>query len=265
MIEFVVQVIRRLMDLTWIVLISFGLEWFFSRGPLTRDRQLRGVTYAVTLVPTSVAISLLIWAGVGAFHLAPPVHLRDLPWLGDHPAALIVASVAVSLLLTDFLYYWTHRAQHAIPFLWRFHSLHHSINDLSALNNYSHWSEEAVQVVFKVLPATLLISANMGIVGPFVMVFVHLHESYIHSASRLNLGRWSWLVNDNVRHRVHHSVEPRHFNKNFSINFGFWDHLFGTAYVPDPNEWPDTGLADQPEPASFARFLGWSFRQSRRG
>jgi sterol desaturase/sphingolipid hydroxylase (fatty acid hydroxylase superfamily) len=175
----------------------------------------------------------------------------------------MILSVIVSIVLTDLAYYWTHRAQHAIPFLWRFHAMHHSINDLSALNNYSHWTENGIQVLFKVIPVALLIKLNPGYLGVIAGGLVSLHQSYIHSTSRFNFGRFSWLINDNVRHRIHHSVEPKHFDKNFGIEFGFWDHLFGTAYTPAPNEWPDTGLDQIPEPDTFRMFFTWYFLGSK--
>jgi sterol desaturase/sphingolipid hydroxylase (fatty acid hydroxylase superfamily) len=50
-------------------------------------------------------------------------------------------------------------------------------------------------------------------------------------------------------------VEPRHFDKNFGIFTTLWDSVFGTAYFPAKDEWPQAGVADFPEPQSVVEFL----------
>ncbi len=56
-------------------------------------------------------------------------------------------------------------------------------------------------------------------------------------------------------HRIHHSREPQHFNKNFGVVTSVWDRLFGTAYFPAKDEWPDTGIVNQSEPSTVREFL----------
>ena len=261
--EFLFDTASRWVLVLWIALIAFGIERLSRRCRIDPRRQLRGLAYMSLAVPIAVATGWLLSHPISRLAHAPLIHLRAIPWLGDHPLLLAATTVIVSITVTDFFYYWLHRAQHAVPWLWRFHALHHSIRDLSALNNYSHWSEEAVQLLFKVTPAGLLIGTDMGALGPAATMLVILHQSYIHSASELNCGPWAWLINDNRRHRIHHSMEPRHFDKNFGIDLGLWDHLFGTAYVPAADEWPETGLAERPAPATITEFLAWPWFRTR--
>jgi sterol desaturase/sphingolipid hydroxylase (fatty acid hydroxylase superfamily) len=56
---------------------------------------------------------------------------------------------------------------------------------------------------------------------------------------------------DDRTHRFHHSLEPKHFGLFITL----WDSLFGTAYFPEPGEWPQTGVADFPEPQTVGEFL----------
>jgi sterol desaturase/sphingolipid hydroxylase (fatty acid hydroxylase superfamily) len=243
----------------WLPPVAWVLERLTARYPMNSVRQLRGVSFMLVEIPISVVIGVALSVLIGGFGLSPLFDLADVAPLAAHPTLMAWVAMGLSVVLLDFFYYWAHRAQHAIPFLWRFHAMHHSIEDLSALNNYAHWSEKAVQFLFKIVPVALLIRLEPGFPGVIAGVLIALHQSYIHSASKVNLGAWSWLINDNVRHRIHHSLEPHHFNKNFAIDFGFWDHLFGTAYVPTPGEWPATGLADQRDPMDFVEYFGWSF------
>jgi sterol desaturase/sphingolipid hydroxylase (fatty acid hydroxylase superfamily) len=59
---------------------------------------------------------------------------------------------------------------------------------------------------------------------------------------------------DNRFHRIHHSVEPKHFEKNFGIMFTVWDQLFRTAYFPRPDEWPKTGVAGIQPPRKLSDY-----------
>jgi sterol desaturase/sphingolipid hydroxylase (fatty acid hydroxylase superfamily) len=65
------------------------------------------------------------------------------------------------------------------------------------------------------------------------------------------------IIADNRFHRIHHSVEPQHFGKNFGAGTSLWDQLFGTAYFPAADEWPATGLSDQREANTVSEYL-WS-------
>jgi sterol desaturase/sphingolipid hydroxylase (fatty acid hydroxylase superfamily) len=250
----------QLLTLLWQMPICWGLERLTARTSLKADRQLRALSFVIVVLPVGVVITDVLRHINVILPSAPLLTLDRLPLLSGHPFLATISAAIASVLITDLAYYWAHRAQHSVPLLWRFHSLHHSIRDLSAVNNYSHWTEGAVMLLLKTLPVAFLIRFN-GELGVWLGALLKVHQSYIHSNSKINFGRWSWLINDNVRHRIHHSLEPRHFDKNFSIDFGIWDHLFGTAYVPARGEWPDTGLEDQQEPQNIRKFFLWSFDQ----
>jgi sterol desaturase/sphingolipid hydroxylase (fatty acid hydroxylase superfamily) len=91
---------------------------------------------------------------------------------------------------------------------------------------------------------------------PFVVGFiVMLLSYYIHSPIDVHFGPFRKVLVDNRFHRIHHSIEPRHFDKNFGICFSIWDRWFGTAYDPAPDEWPSVGLSDVPAPRGVVEFL----------
>jgi sterol desaturase/sphingolipid hydroxylase (fatty acid hydroxylase superfamily) len=169
-----------------------------------------------------------------------------------------LGGAAMFFLANDFLYYWCHRIQHS-RLLWRQHAVHHAIEDLNAAN-YLHWTEELTRIPFMTLPLALLVPGGLP-VAAWAAGFTTLLSMYIHSPTRLHFGPFWRVLYDNRFHRIHHSVEPRHFDKNFGVITPLWDWLFGTLYVPAKDEWPDTGLVDEPEVDGLADYLWRPFRR----
>jgi sterol desaturase/sphingolipid hydroxylase (fatty acid hydroxylase superfamily) len=64
-----------------------------------------------------------------------------------------------------------------------------------------------------------------------------------HINLRIGLGRFGWLLSCPQTHRIHHSKQPEHTDKNFAATFTLWDVLFGTYYQPGKAEYPATGLS----------------------
>ena len=140
------------------------------------------------------------------------------------------ASFVVVFLLLDLLRYLTHRCKHAVPFLWRFHALHHSDPDVdvttsvrlhpieSLLNSGVFW----VTVIVLGIPATIVLTYGLT---AFAI------EAVQHGNIRLpqRLDRWlqSVLVTVDM-HRIHHSVAFAQGSCNYATVFSVWDRLFRT-------------------------------------
>lgn len=164
------------------------------------------------------------------------------PWFQQHPWLLF----AVYYLLYDFIYYWMHRAQHALPWWWALHSMHHSQRQLSC------WSNDRGSYIDGALQSFILVSAALltGIeVDEFaaLMLIGELVQNYSHANVRFGFGRWlGRLLVDPIFHRLHHMVvdpqRPGLHNCNFGQVFSLWDVLFGTALYGEPVR--PTGVAD---------------------
>ncbi|MTI74873.1 MAG: sterol desaturase family protein [Stenotrophomonas sp.] len=164
------------------------------------------------------------------------------PWFEQHPWLLF----GVYYLLYDFVYYWMHRAQHAIPWWWALHSLHHSQRQLSCWSNdRGSWLDGMLQS---------LILAGVGLLAgvevdefAVLMLIGELVQNYSHTNIRFGFGRWgSRVVVDPIFHRLHHMVmdpqRPGLHNRNFGQVFALWDVLFGTSLYGEPIR--PTGVAD---------------------
>jgi len=160
----------------------------------------------------------------------------------------------------DFFYYWFHRLQHGSPFLWAQHKLHHSeysLNATTALRH--HWLEDLLRVFFIVLPMSMAFDLKPVGAGFAAFVVGVLWPVFIHTNLRLHLGPLARVLAGPQLHRIHHSVEAHHLDRNFAAFFPLWDQLFGSYCHPRPDEYPRTGLASGQRVTSVAQALWLPF------
>jgi lathosterol oxidase len=147
---------------------------------------------------------------------------------------------------------WTiHFAFHKVPFLWRFHSIHHSSRALDWIaGSRSHFLDDTLVRGFILAPLMLGFSQNIILA---YLVFVTLHATWCHC----NFGpsvKWlePYLVQPRYHH-WHHSSQKAAIDKNFAIHLPWIDKLFGTHYFP-ADEWPSKyGLNGEEIPRGFIR------------
>jgi sterol desaturase/sphingolipid hydroxylase (fatty acid hydroxylase superfamily) len=158
--------------------------------------------------------------------------------------------VPVAVLMVTFTAYWAHRLMHRIPLLWHIHKIHHSAENLNWSTVYhKHVLETLLQTPLHVM-AVLALGTNL--VAPFGIVF-KLIDVLGHSNVRTPLlGKLSYIVSTPQAHRIHHSIDPRHYDTNFGNTFMIWDHVFGT-FRYDPNDVPTGYGVNEPIPRSFVR------------
>ena len=168
-----------------------------------------------------------------------------------------IAWILAYLLLFDFLFYIFHRAQHRIGFLWRFHMFHHADSNVSMSTSIRHhWMEDTFRYFFISAPLIVLFGGPSNV--PFwLVVSIGLSGLWIHWNMPWRLAfLHQWVVTP-WYHRIHHSMEARHFDKNFAVMFPIWDRLFGTCYLPNLDELPQTGLSDLAEANAPGLLLPW--------
>jgi len=181
------------------------------------------------------------------------IKLRD---LGESTLLLIGY-----LCMYDFFYYWLHRAQHAYPWLWATHRLHHTETNLNVTSTLRlHWLEELFKLAVVILPMLVLFDGPPAAVGLFAGA-IRFWLFFIHMNARISFGPLSWVMTSPAAHRIHHSIEHRDRDRNFAALFPVWDVVFGTYLRPRPGEWPRTGVEGIAETtlwnAMRAPFLQW--------
>lgn len=148
---------------------------------------------------------------------------------------------SVVFLCEDFSRFLLHYFYHKIPFLWRFHAIHHSANILTPLTLYRiHCVEMAINscrslLVIGGLSGVFIyifdgVIKPVDILGASVFSFLfHLAGSNLrHSSVWLGYGWLEKLLISPAQHQIHHSVELEHRDKNFGATLAVWDVLFGS-------------------------------------
>jgi sterol desaturase/sphingolipid hydroxylase (fatty acid hydroxylase superfamily) len=146
------------------------------------------------------------------------------------------------VVVWDVWQYWVHRWQHTSPILWQSHKLHHSDSALSSSSQGRHHVLSYALNVVCYAPMLFL----FGSFGPNVLIaflMFRLWGFVNHANIRVSFGLLTPVIAGPQWHRIHHSTQPEHFDKNFATFFPFVDRLFGTYYEPGENEYPATGLA----------------------
>lgn len=151
-----------------------------------------------------------------------------------------IARGALWILLADFTTYWVHRLQHASRFVWAFHSTHHSQEQLNfATTTRFHPVDHFISDTLKFVPQLMLGASPMSWLPLYLtMEFIAITQ---HSRIKWRFGPLSRILVTPRFHSFHHSVDPRHYNKNFGGLLSIWDHMFGTA-VDAPEQPAEYGL-----------------------
>lgn len=218
----------------WLV----DLSYFFANSLLVE------VLTVFTLTP---ALILFEWARVEA--VAQRVGALPLP-----------AQVFAMVLVADLTQYWVHRTFHTVAFLWPFHAIHHSVEEMDWLaGSRLHLLDVILTRGLTYVPIFVL-----GFSRPALLVYVFLvaaQATFIHANVRWKFTPLQRLVATPAFHHWHHSADEEARDKNFAVHTPLWDLVFGTYYLP--NHWP-TRYGLNPErgvPVGWIRQLLYPFRR----
>lgn len=171
--------------------------------------------------------------------------------------------ILITLLITvvnDFCVYWVHRIHHETPILWPFHSVHHSAEVMTPITVYrKHPIYDLFSKLFKAVVVGfaqgLMLAIFFGSVelyliagaNIFYVLFNALGSNFRHSHVWWSYGRfWEHILISPAQHQIHHSLEPKHYNKNYGEILAIWDWMFGTLYIPDGYEEIQYGISKSP-------------------
>jgi sterol desaturase/sphingolipid hydroxylase (fatty acid hydroxylase superfamily) len=223
------------------------LEYLFPCDPaqsLISKGFLQDAIWFVATAPTrilvlSVASDLL--RGLYERHLTFLTITSAIAW----PRVL---QVLAALTVTEFLFWISHVVRHKILTLWFFHAVHHSQEELNPFTeDRSHVIDRLSSSLVMFVPFYVFQVPNLYAVA-IVSLYVSMHSRFVHANVKINLGWLGWVIASPQFHRVHHSADPAHVDKNFAGILSMFDYLFGTAY-PSRDVYPKTGINDARFPA----------------
>jgi len=249
-----------LLDLLVMTLVFVPVERFWPLHPGQKTFRPQWTTDAFYFVATHLPAQLLTFLMV-----APALLLTK--WLSIPPLQHFVqrwpylVQLVAAIFVADLCQYCVHRMFHTVPFLWRFHSIHHSIKTLDWIaGSRSHFFDIVITRGLIMIPMMMVGFPQSVLAG--YLVFVSFHATFCHTDFRPD-AHWLERYFVTVRyHHWHHAADKNAVDVNFAIHLPFLDRLFGTHYLPK-NAWPERyGLIDDTLPRGFFAQLLAPFKRA---
>ena len=234
------------------VQVVLGLaEHFFPARPEWQSSvriKLRNIVLVTVLVFVSGAVSTFYHLSLAAPLATLRAELNLDIWPHSWP---LVVQLLMLFLLSEFFWYWIHRAEHRWNLIWRIsgHGAHHSFKSLGALNfGLNH----PLELFFLLLPAILLeLFFGVGAVAAGAAMLLVCQASIAHANLALNTRGIGLIFTTNTYHICHHSADLEQSNSNYGCAAIVWDRLFGT--------FSDQGIVETgtgpTEPTMWQKFL----------
>ena len=247
---YLAQAVRSGVWLVILIALFAPLEHFFSVRPAKLFQKGSLVNVGWYFINSLAPIFLL---GPPAALLAWAVHaFLPASFTGAAAALPLWARMIAAMIVGEVGFYWGHRWSHEIPFLWRFHAVHHSATHVNFLvNTRAH----PVDMVFTRLCGLALLYAtglaspvgpNPTLVPALVLFVGSMWSFFVHANLRWRLGPLEEIISSPAFHHWHHTLED-HRDHNFAAMLPIMDRVFGTFYLP--RSWPaeygtDTHVSD---------------------
>lgn len=251
------------LDLFFSALLFIAIEKLWplrTAQPVFREGWQTDLAY---FAANHLLVGVLLLATNAAVHA-----LIQVPWqtLATRVQSMpLFAQVLLVMLVADLVQYGVHRAFHEVPWLWRMHRIHHSVEVMDRLAGSRLHVIEVILTRVPVLAAFAWVGFAREAVGVYIVI-VGFQAVFNHANVRVRLGPLRWLRYVIVLptfHHWHHGSDREAIDRNYAAHFAFLDHLFGTA-VQSEKALPDRyGLADETLPRGFFA-QQWSAFSSRR-
>ena len=186
-------------------------------------------------------------------------------WLVDHDFQLAVQRIwfvpqlLLCILVADLAQYATHRAYHEIPFLWKFHAVHHSAKTMD-------WLAGSRQHVFEIVATRVLVLAPLFVLGfseaviNTYIIIVGFQAVLNHANVHVPWGPLRYIIVTPDFHHWHHSSDTEAIDRNYAAHYAFIDYLLGTA-VKSGKRLPEKyGVVGDYMPDGWAKQQAFPFR-----
>jgi len=142
---------------------------------------------------------------------------------------------AVGFVVVEFGYYWFHRLNHEIRWMWTTHSVHHSVEQLTLLSSLRLGWTNAFSLGWTVYVPVVLAGFDLKLVLAILSIDLQ-YQFFLHTDARIPLGPLEWVLNTPAHHRVHHACNGPYLDKNYGGMLIVFDRMFGTFAEARPEE-----------------------------
>jgi sterol desaturase/sphingolipid hydroxylase (fatty acid hydroxylase superfamily) len=226
------------------IFVIVGLEYwipFTSSWGNIRNVTRADVIYFLMAAPIDglhIFLMVTLLAGTSQYHHY--IEVFDV-WPNHLP---ILLQLLIATLIVDFFKYWYHRWTHEVPLLWRYHSIHHSLDRLEMLRASYFYPLDIFLTVGLGTLAMLMFGVHYELII-FHNVYAGITGLLNHSNADLKCGFFDSFLNSPGHHRAHHAVGLPGRESNYGSFFNFTDRIFGTRYLPeDQGSFDPLGLDD---------------------
>lgn len=221
---------RALLGFGILFLLFVPLERLFALRPqaiFRRGWTTDAIYYAIgNSIGQAAAAGIPVLLALSVLNRAVNPDLQA--WVAAQPIALQLPAV---ILTAELGYYGAHRLLHTVPWLWRFHAIHHSSEQLDWLTTVRvHPVDQVLTKTCQLVPIFLL-GFSVETLGIYAL-FSSAIAFFIHANLRWRFGPLNWLLVTPEFHHWHHAREPQAHNKNLAAQCSLVDRLFGSFYLP---------------------------------
>lgn len=171
-------------------------------------------------------------------------------------------SFGLGLILIDLWMYVWHRLNHNVPFLWRFHAVHHADKEMDATSAVRFHTGEIILSG----TARLLVLPLLGITLPMLLIYelillpvILFHHSNVRVARPVD-GIVRAIIVTPWMHWVHHSVIRDETNSNYGSVLSIWDRLFHSFRLRNDPSQIELGLSEDTSEGSWRTLRGMLLR-----
>ena len=146
-------------------------------------------------------------------------------WVQDLP---FLVALFLIVLVADLVQYWTHRAYHEVPALWRLHAVHHSVKSMDWLAGSRQHILELIITRTLVLAPIFVLGFSKEVIDAYIVI-VGFQAVFNHANVSVRLGPLRYVIVTPNFHHWHHSADDEGIDRNYAAHFAFIDYAFGTA------------------------------------
>lgn len=199
---------------------------------------------ALSNVVVNLFSDVLRYAGV---HNLVAIHIQQWP---------VWAQLVLMFVVADFIQWNVHRLLHRVTWMWEFHKVHHSVEEMGfAAHLRFHWMETLFYKSAQYLPLAMI---GFGLQDFFIVHIIAVAIGHLNHANLpITYGPLKYLLNSPAMHIWHHAKKlPDPYGVNYGISLSVWDYLFGTAYMPGSGRDVVLGFEhDEQFPQTFTKQL----------